>query len=204
MILGAGEIHEMGFASSSSIRTGRLSSAISILRIFDLPAVNDTQEKGMTRIVVAGCTDGTAAVWDSSFVHPPSSVVVSADLDDSDWSLIARYNLFASPVESILHVQIPSSTRLSNTLFLISANSPIALISLSPTSPTITTELLFILPGTKSPVSSISTDSKGGELLVIYENGLARVCAVDGMELRRSMRVETARKVLLESGWTTW
>lgn len=39
---------------------------------------------------------------------------------------------------------------------------------------------------------------------MIYENGLARVCAVEGMELRRSMRVEIARKVLEGKEWTTW
>lgn len=113
-----------------------------------------------------------------------------------DWELIGRWKLFASPVSHIAYIQVPTNSRLANTIAFISANSPVALVCL------FTSQLLFILPGTKSPVESISTS--GDEVLAVYSHGLSRVCDVHGQELRRSMDFRTASSVLAEGTWTTW
>lgn len=97
----------MGFDSTNSTIRGRLSAAISVVKIFDLlfssssfsdddsnngpaseligtgPKSDPIQEgeggtKGTRKIIVAGCTDGTAAAWDLSSVH---SLHSTPDLD---------------------------------------------------------------------------------------------------------------------------
>lgn len=115
----------------------------------------------------------------------------------SEWECIQTWKLFASPVSHLVQFKVKSSNqRMSNTIALISSNSPIAIISLFPPS------LLFIIPGTNSNVRSIATN--GEDLLVIYLNGLARIWDVDAGELRRSMDLKTALSVSSEKGWRTW
>lgn len=191
---GSGDIYELAYSNPIPKWKASVGSAIVVLKVFDL------DERG--KVVVVGCVDGSAAAWGLSFVLSFDRSFRGEGLMCccSDWSLIASWSLFASPITEILHLAIPSSPLLRNTLLLISSNSPIALITLTPSPPT----LLSIFPGTRSRVESVSTDAKGGELLVIYANGLARVCVVEAQELRRSMDVITARKVLEEGGWKTW
>lgn len=114
----------------------------------------------------------------------------------SNWELISQWNLFASPVSHVAYLQPPGHTALNNTIAFISENSPIALVSLFPP------QLHFVLPGTQSPVESIST--LGDEMLIVYAHGLSRVCDMKEFELRRSMDLKTATSVLAEGGWTTW
>ncbi|SCV73919.1 BQ2448_6349 [Microbotryum intermedium] len=147
-----------------------LSGAISLLSLVKL---------GGRDVVIAGAVDGTAGAWNLR-----------------DWEEIGRWCLFASPVSQFAFIQDPTIPQLAQTIAFVSANSPIALISLFPPA------LLFILPGTKSPVISISTSAE--EILVVYAHGLARVCDVKRQELRRSMDAKTARGVLAEGKWTTW
>lgn len=113
-----------------------------------------------------------------------------------DWTLLSSWSLFASPVCAIVDLPIKGTRRL---LALISSNSPIALVDLS----MLPAPLLFILPGTRSPVTIMSSNLNG-ELLVVYESGLARVCDVAGQELRRSMDYKTAVALLAEAGWVNW
>ncbi|SDA01421.1 BZ3500_MvSof-1268-A1-R1_Chr10-1g02649 [Microbotryum saponariae] len=147
-----------------------LSGAISLLSVVKL---------GGRDVVIAGAFDGTAGAWNLS-----------------DWDEIGRWCLFASPVTQFTFIQDPTIPQLSQTIAFVSANSPIALVSLFPPA------LLFVLPGTKSPVISISTLKE--EILVVYAHGLARVCDVTRRELRRSMDAKTARGVLAEGKWSTW
>lgn len=114
----------------------------------------------------------------------------------SDWTLVGTWKLFASPVTHTVPFKFKPTSKMHNTIAFISANSPIALVGLSPP------RLLFVLPGTKSPVQIIAT--KADEILVVYGHGLARVCDVAGRELRRSMDFKTASSVLAEGGWKTW
>lgn len=108
-----------------------------------------------------------------------------------DWQPLALFSLFASPIAHI--APVPGG---GTTVAFVSANSPLALVELFPP------RILFVLPGTKSAVESIST--AGDEMLILYRHGLARVCDVKGLELRRSMDRRTAMGVLAEGGWTTW
>ncbi|KAK4704763.1 hypothetical protein P7C70_g1446, partial [Phenoliferia sp. Uapishka_3] len=130
-------------------------------------------------VIIAGSSDGSAAA-----------------LDVDNWQPIAHWSLFASPVSHIAFVKIPEGSRLSNTIAFISANSPIALVSLFPP------RLHFVLPGTKSAVQSISTSDD--EMLIVYAHGLSRVCNIEGLDLRRSMDLKTAEGVLAEGNWSTW
>ncbi|KAI5481365.1 WD repeat protein [Pseudohyphozyma bogoriensis] len=141
--------------------------------------VLEVHELGGRPIVIAGSSEGTAAAWDLG-----------------SWEIIARWNLFASPVLHIAYLGGPEESPLSNTVAFISANSPIAIVSLFPP------HLHFILPGTKSPVESIST--AGDEVMVRYAHGLARLCHVRDQDLRRSMDWRTGSALLAEGGWTTW
>lgn len=117
---------------------------------------------------------------------------------DRDWSEIGRWNLFASPVGDLVSLCEAMGPSFRHSIAFISSDSPVAIISLcQPGS-------ICILPGTKSSVSSISTATSGDELLIIYDAGLARVCDVSVMELRRSMDLKTAMGALNEGGWETW
>jgi len=136
---------------------------------------------GARRVVLAGAVDGSAGAW---------------HLDD--WTALGRWRLFASPVAHIVQLSCPPESVLHGTVAFVSLNSPVGLVSLRPEGP----QLLFVLPGTKSGVEVLAT--KGDDILVMYAEGLARVCDVRGRELRRSMDRRTARGVLREEGWTMW
>lgn len=82
------------------------------------------------------------------------------------------------------------------TFVFVSANSPTALVSLFPP------KMHFILPGTKSAPELIATFN--GEVLILYEHGLARICHLESRELRRSMDRKTAEGVLAQSAWRVW
>ncbi|GAA6050579.1 hypothetical protein JCM3770_001471 [Rhodotorula araucariae] len=142
----------------------------------------DVVEFGGRRVVVAGSATGAAGVWNLS-----------------DWDVVGRWQLFASPVRHQVYLDSSASTaptRLGNTIAFISANSPVALVSLFPPA------LLFTLPGTKSAVELLATTKD--EILVVYEQGLARTCDIKSRELRRSMDRKTAEGVLQDGSWTTW
>jgi len=114
----------------------------------------------------------------------------------SDREEIAGFALFASPVLSYAKLSLPSHP---HTLLFVSCNSPIALVSLHPP------QLLFTLPGSRTPVQLVAT-TKQGEVMVLYKQGLARVWDAETGELRRSMDRKTAENVLKEKekGWRTW
>ncbi|ORY76900.1 hypothetical protein BCR35DRAFT_280286 [Leucosporidium creatinivorum] len=203
------ELNHPSFSASGEpdLADAQLAGAITVLEIIEVEG---------RQVVVAGAVDGSAGAWELS-----------------DWSTVGRWNLFASPVSHLAclwdsNAEPNATTTISQgyTLAFISSNSPVALISLSlpptpstsslPASPrpppphTLLSTLLFVLPGTASPVSSISIssppDPSAAEILVIYEQGLARACHLESRELRRSMDRRTARGVLKEreKAWRTW
>ncbi|GAA5825296.1 hypothetical protein JCM11251_006926 [Rhodosporidiobolus azoricus] len=151
---------------------GELVGAITLL---------DTLELGGRQVVIAGSSSGMAGAWNLS-----------------DFDLLGCWTLFASSVKSFAYIDpSPTSTsKLGNTIAFVSANSPVALVSLFPP------ELLFVLPGTKSGVELIATTKN--DIMVLYEQGLARTCDIASRELRRSMDRRTAEKTLKEDDWTVW
>lgn len=124
------------------------------------------------------------------------SLILYISKHRSDWEELAVFSLFASPVLSYAHLALPSHP---HTLLFVSCNSPIALVSLHPP------QLLFTLPGSKTPAQLVAT-TKQGEVMVLYKQGLARVWDAETGELRRSMEKKTAQGVLLEKekGWRIW
>ncbi|BGP41867.1 hypothetical protein JCM10449v2_005861 [Rhodotorula kratochvilovae] len=164
---------DLSQSTSLPVARGELNGAITLL---------DVIEFGGRKVVVAGSATGAAGVWNLS-----------------DWDLVGRWQLFASPVKHYVYLDPSSSdspARLRNTIAFISANSPVALVSLFPPA------LLFTLPGTKSAVELLATTKD--EILVVYEQGLARTCDIKSCELRRSMDRKTAEGVLQDGSWTTW
>lgn len=128
-------------------------------------------------------------------VRPPIYSIQTLVNDiSSDWTLLGEWFLFASPVSHLVSLPAAPKPHLSDLMIFISANSPIAFVSLSPP------RLLFVLPGTKSDVESLSVS--GDEILVVYSHGLARAWSLEG-ELRRSMDLKTATGVLGAGNWTT-
>ncbi|GAA5943940.1 hypothetical protein JCM10213_009036 [Rhodosporidiobolus nylandii] len=165
------DLADLGRASPPPVEA-ELRGGITLLEVLEL---------GGRQIVVAGSASGMAGAWSLS-----------------DWDLIGSWTLFASPVKHYAYID-PSptpSSKLGNTVAFISANSPVALVSLFPP------QLLFVLPGTKSAVELIATTQD--EILVLYEQGLARSCDIASKELRRSMDRRTAERSFAEGGWTTW
>jgi hypothetical protein len=149
---------------------------------------------------------------------PRSFATIQADRSfaRSSWSLIGSWTLFASPVKSYAYIApspTSASSLTSSTLAFISANSPVALISIlrpapGSSSPPPPASLLFVLPGTKSSVELIATSKD--EIMVLYAQGLARTCDIASRELRRSMDRRTAERALEEDGeggekrWRVW
>lgn len=118
-------------------------------------------------------------------------------LFSGEWDCLARWNLFASPVRHIASLageDAPASLR--NCLVCISANSPVAIVSLAPP------RHVFTLPGTVSGVDLFATSQD--EVLVLYRQGLARICDIATRELRRSMDRRTAENVISEGAWKIW
>ncbi|GAA6002852.1 hypothetical protein JCM10207_001867 [Rhodosporidiobolus poonsookiae] len=182
---------------NDQVLLGYCSGAISIVPLAELASVSslpparaelvgaitllDTLELGGRQVVIAGSASGMAGAWNLN-----------------DWDPIGSWTLFASPVAYYANLDpFPSSSsRLGNTLAFISANSPVALVSLFPPA------LLFVLPGTKSAVERIATTRD--QIMVLYEQGLARTCDIASRELRRSMERKTAEGVLSDGSWTIW
>ncbi|KAM0790179.1 hypothetical protein ACM66B_005497 [Microbotryomycetes sp. NB124-2] len=156
-------------------QVGQLSAAVSVIEVV---------QTANGAMVLAGSIDGSATAWKLP-----------------DWSLVGRWAIFASPVSHIVPLkQQPLPADASTvSIAVVSANSPVALMSVSDE-----IRVTYVLPGTRSPVESISTNLERSEIVVLYAQGLARTCTLDGQELRRSMDHRTARTVLSESGWVTW
>ncbi|GAA5960639.1 hypothetical protein JCM3765_005885 [Sporobolomyces pararoseus] len=142
-------------------------------------SVLDVIDLGAREIVVAGTVSGSVGCWNLS-----------------DWEEIAGFSLFASPVLAYAKLSLPSHP---HSLLFVSSNSPIALVSLHPP------ELLFTLPGSRTPAQLVAT-TKLGEVMVLYKQGLARVWDAETGELRRSMDQKTAESVLKEKekAWRIW
>ena len=82
------------------------------------------------------------------------------------------------------------------TFLFIAANSPTALVSLFPP------KLHYVIPGTQTSPELVATYK--GEVLILYEQGLARFWHLESGELRRSTDRKTAEGVLAQDQWTVW
>ncbi|GAA5940493.1 WD40 repeat domain-containing protein [Sporobolomyces koalae] len=160
----------ISLVSTGSIGRSRPSAAVKV-ELDGAISVLDVTTFGGREVVVAGSVNGVAGIWNLS-----------------DWEEIATFALFASPVLAYAHLPLPTHP---HTLLFVSCNSPIALVSLHPP------ELLFTIPGSTTRVQLVAT-TKEGEVLILYEQGLARVWDARTGELRRSMDRKTAEGVLRE------
>ncbi|GAA5873477.1 hypothetical protein JCM3774_002427 [Rhodotorula dairenensis] len=133
------------------------------------------------RVVIAGSSFGGAGAWSLA-----------------DWECLGRWTLFASPVKHVSRLESDDSSppSLRNAVAFVSANSPVAFVSLFPP------RHLFTLPGTRSSVDLVATSKE--EVLVLYRQGLARTCDIKSRELRRSMDRKTAESVVADGGWHIW
>lgn len=197
------DLGDLAHLSSLPAAKVTLTGAISLL---------ETVEFAGRQVVVAGSSSGAAGVWNLSCVlslispMQRKAVSLTSAASNRDWDVVGQWQLFASPVRHFAYLDSPAPsssstsstapTRLKNTIAFISANSPVALVSLFPPA------VLFTLPGTKSAVEVLATTKD--EILVIYEQGLARTCDIKSRELRRSMDRKTAEGVLQDAAWTTW
>ncbi|KAK4046684.1 hypothetical protein OIV83_005887 [Microbotryomycetes sp. JL201] len=173
-----GSLHLPSPASSELV--GQHSAAVSVIEIVRTASAS---------FVLVGAIDGSASAWKMP-----------------GWTPVGQWQLFASPVSHIVVLdqqpldQQPLTVDANTaSIAVISANSPVALLNIKDK-----VRVSYVLPGTRSPVESISTNSLRSEIVVVYAQGLARTCSLDGQELRRSMDYRTARAVLSEPGWTTW
>lgn len=129
-------------------------------------------------------------------------VATQADHDSasprSNWECLGQWTLFASPVKHVSRLESDDASppSLLNAVAFVSANSPVAFVSLFPP------QHLFTLPGTKSSVDLVATSRE--EVLVLYRQGLARVCDIKSRELRRSMDRRTAESVVADGDWHIW
>ncbi|POY70885.1 hypothetical protein BMF94_6062 [Rhodotorula taiwanensis] len=174
--------------SSGQISEGRVGSALGRHAELNMRAVLtgaitllEVLELGGRKVIIAGTASGTAGAWDLI-----------------GWDCLGTWNLFASPVRHLAYLQSGSDGRpLGNgAVAFISANSPVAFVSLFPPAH------LFTLPGTRSSVEVLATSKD--EVLIVYRQGLARVCDIASRELRRSMDRKVAETVLSEGGWQIW
>ncbi|GAA5986281.1 hypothetical protein JCM11641_004880 [Rhodosporidiobolus odoratus] len=148
---------------------------VGAVTLLDVVKLEDRQ------ILIAGSASGMAGAWTLA-----------------DFALLGCWTLFASPVRSYAYIdpEPAPSSKLGHTIAFISANSPVAVVSLFPP------QLLFVLPGTKSAVELIATTED--VIMVLYEQGLARTCDIASRELRRSMDRITAERSLADGGWSVW
>lgn len=172
----------------------QLDGAITLIEVLELTG---------RRIVIAGSSLGSAGAWALSYGFARSLTGSERKLTDdclarSNWECLGRWTLFASPVKHVSRLESDdgSPPSLQNAVAFVSANSPVAFVSLFPP------QHLFTLPGTKSSVDLVATSKD--EVLVLYRQGLARVCDIKSRELRRSMDRRTAESVVAGGGWHIW
>lgn len=66
----------------------------------------------------------------------------------------------------------------------------------------ITSTSLFMVPGSKSPLQKFCLNES--DMLLVYEDGLARLWDVKTREFRRSTTTEKAEELLVQNTWLTW
>ncbi|BGP33827.1 hypothetical protein JCM10296v2_005632 [Rhodotorula toruloides] len=175
--------YNTGAVAVLSLGSAKADSASVKSELFGAITLLDVVELAGRQVVIAGTSSGNAAAWNLS-----------------DWDCLGRWTLSASPVKDFAFISTSETVHappaLNGSVAFISANSPVAFVSLFPPLH------LFTLPGTRSAVELIALSQT--EILVLYEQGLARVCDIASRELRRSMDRRTTESVLAEDAWSTW
>ncbi|KAF8549736.1 WD40 repeat-like protein [Imleria badia] len=139
-------------------------------------------ERTGDRFIIGGSDDGGITVWSLQ-----------------DLKLCASFVQFIAPLLYVLQVrqQEEHAGPLRGCALCVSVDGTIAVMAVDGF------ELLYVLPGASSPLSSIHYG--GGEehdlLMVLYVGGSARLWDIKTGEFRRAMDTDKARDALSASGW---
>ncbi|KAI9511385.1 hypothetical protein F5148DRAFT_1323298 [Russula earlei] len=129
------------------------------------------------RLIVGGADDGSIAIWSLESMKT-----------------LARWILFITPLQRVLHQRYDKGGPLGGCLLCVSGDGTIAVIALENYS------FLYMVPGSPAPLIRICIG--GNNLLLLYADGRARLWDVKTLEFWRSMVLEKAKEVLGQGGWT--
>ncbi|KAH9040230.1 hypothetical protein EDB84DRAFT_1587571 [Lactarius hengduanensis] len=128
------------------------------------------------RLIVGGADDGSVAIWSLESMKT-----------------LARWVLFISPLQRVLHLRHDKGGPLRGCLLCIAGDGTIAVIALDDY------QFLYMVPGAPAPLIKVCTG--GDNLLLLYGDDRARLWDVKTLEFWRSMNMEKAKELLNQGGW---
>ncbi|KAH9175602.1 quinon protein alcohol dehydrogenase-like superfamily [Lactarius sanguifluus] len=128
------------------------------------------------RLIVGGADDGSVAIWSLESMKT-----------------LARWVLFISPLQRVLHLRYDKGGPLRGCLLCIAGDGTIAVIALDDY------QFLYMVPGAPAPL--IKVCAGGDNLLLLYGDDRARLWDVKTLEFWRSMNMEKAKELLNQGGW---
>ncbi|KAF8260917.1 hypothetical protein EI94DRAFT_1747183 [Lactarius quietus] len=128
------------------------------------------------RLIVGGADDGSVAIWSLESMKT-----------------LARWVLFISPLQRVLHLRYDKGGPLRGCLLSIAGDGTIAVIALDDY------QFLYMVPGSPAPLIKVCTG--GDNLLLWYGDDRARLWDVKTLEFWRSMNTEKAKELLNQGGW---
>ncbi|KAI0298119.1 hypothetical protein B0F90DRAFT_1818820 [Multifurca ochricompacta] len=129
------------------------------------------------RLIVGGADDGSVAIWSLGSMKT-----------------LARWVLFLSPLQHVLHLRYDKGGPLRGCLLCVSGDGTIAVIALDDY------DFLYMVPGAPAPLDRICIG--GDNLLLLYRDDRARLWDVKTLEFWRSMNLEKAGELLSQGNWT--
>ncbi|KAI9442968.1 hypothetical protein H4582DRAFT_1921610 [Lactarius indigo] len=128
------------------------------------------------RLIVGGADDGSVAIWSLESMKT-----------------LARWVLFISPLQRVLHLRYDKGGPLRGCLLCIAGDGTIAVIALDDY------QFLYMVPGSPAPLIKVCTG--GDNLLLFYGDDRARLWDVKTLEFWRSMNMEKAKELLNQGSW---